>query len=86
MRSGPRSTRRGTSCSGCAPGSFGNAASGTPTPTARVVVDGTPRVGVGALAEISAMMVREIRYLNAADASIQFGTGYDGGAILVFTR
>ncbi len=66
--------------------SFGNAASGTPTPTARVVVDGTPRVGVGALAEISAMMVREIRYLNAADASIQFGTGYDGGAILVFTR
>lgn len=45
-----------------------------------------PRVGVGALAEISAMMVREIRYLNAADASIQFGTGYDGGAILVFTR
>ena len=66
--------------------SFGNAASGTPTPTARVIVDGAPRGGLGALAEISAMSVREIRDLNAADASIQYGTGYDGGAILVLTR
>ncbi len=66
--------------------SFGNAASGKSTPTARVVVDGAPRGGLSALAEISAMSVREIRYLNAADASIRFGTGYDGGAILVVTR
>lgn len=66
--------------------SFGNAASGTPTPTAKVVVDGAPRGGLSSLDQISAMSVRELRYLNAADASIQYGTGYDGGAILVFTR
>ena len=66
--------------------SFGNAASGTPTPTAKVIVDGAPRGGLSSLDQISAMSVRELRYLNAADASIQYGTGYDGGAILVFTR
>lgn len=66
--------------------SFGNAASGAVTPTPQVIVDGAPRGRLGALAEISASAVREIRYLNAADASIRYGTGYDGGAILVFTR
>jgi len=65
--------------------SFGNARGGR-TPVAQVVVDGAPRGDVTALSQIPAAAVREIRYLNAADATIQFGTGYDGGAILVFTR
>ena len=66
--------------------SFGNAANGSPTPSTQVVVDGAPRGGLSALTQIPAMSVREIRYLNAADATIQYGTGYDAGAILVFTR
>jgi hypothetical protein len=32
------------------------------------------------------MTIKEIRYLAASEASIRFGTGYDGGAILVTTR
>ncbi|MBL8989275.1 MAG: hypothetical protein JNJ80_23570 [Gemmatimonadetes bacterium] len=55
-------------------------------PLARVVVDGTPRGEVDLLKQIPAMTIREVRYLKATDASVQFGTGYDGGAILVFTR
>lgn len=67
------------------PNTFGNA-SGSPVPTARVVIDGTPRGELDLLRQTPTVTVREIRYLNAADASIQFGTGYSGGAILVFSR
>ncbi len=67
--------------------SFGNAANGATTPSLQVVVDGAPRAGgPSALDQIPAMTVREIRYINAADASIRYGTGYDAGAILVITR
>lgn len=66
--------------------SFGNAQGGRRIPLARVVLDGSPYGEVTALSQISAMVVREIRYLSSGDASIKFGTGYDGGAILVSTR
>ncbi|MBM4187308.1 MAG: hypothetical protein FJ206_08360 [Gemmatimonadetes bacterium] len=66
--------------------SFGNARGGKAVPLAKIVVDGSPYGEVTSLNQISAMMVREIRYLGSGDASIKYGTGYDGGAILVSTR
>lgn len=66
--------------------SFGNAAGGKRVALARVVMDGAPYGELSTLSQISAMIVREIRYLNSGDASIKYGTGYDGGAILVSTR
>lgn len=38
------------------------------------------------LASIQLQSVIEIRYLNATDATTRFGTGYQGGAIIVTTR
>jgi hypothetical protein len=67
------------------PNTFGNAA-GSVVPTPRVVIDGTPRGELDLLRQTPTIAIREIRYLNGADASIQFGTGYGGGAILIFTR
>ena len=66
--------------------SFGNAAGGRTTPYAKVVVDGVPLGELAVLNQISSMVVKEIRYLGSNDATIRFGTGYDGGAILVTTR
>jgi hypothetical protein len=66
--------------------SLGNAAGGRAIPYARVVVDGMPRGELSVLTQIPAMTVKEIRYLGASEASVRFGTGYDGGAILVTTR
>jgi hypothetical protein len=51
-----------------------------------IYVDGSPLGGVQALGNISALNVREIRYLNASDATTRFGTGHPVGAILVTTR
>ena len=66
--------------------SFGNSSSGRAIPLPRVVLDGAPYGEAPSLAQIPAMMVREIRFLSSGDASIKYGTGYDGGAILVTTR
>lgn len=52
----------------------------------KVIVDGSPRGDLEALRQISSIAVKQIRYLNASDATTQYGTGYDGGAILVTTR
>jgi hypothetical protein len=52
----------------------------------KVIVDGTPRGDLDALKQVSAAAVKEIRYLTASDASTSYGTGYDGGAIVVTTR
>lgn len=51
-----------------------------------VYVDGSPLGGVQALGNISALNVREIRYLSASDATTRFGTGHPVGAILVTTK
>lgn len=64
--------------------SFGGGNRGTPY--AKVVVDGVPRGELDALRQIPVLSIEEIRYLGGSDASIRFGTGYDGGAILVKTR
>jgi hypothetical protein len=52
----------------------------------RVVVDNAGRGGVESLRQIPTSTVKEIRYINGTDASIQFGTNYGAGAILVQTR
>jgi hypothetical protein len=52
----------------------------------KVVVDNATRGDLESLHQIPTSTLKEIRYLNGTDASIQFGTNYGGGAILVFTR
>lgn len=42
--------------------------------------------GVDALREIQSSAIREIRYLNASDATTLFGTGHMAGAIQVVTK
>ena len=51
-----------------------------------VYVDGMRAGGQNALASVSAITIREIRLLNAADATTRFGTGHSLGAILVSTK
>jgi hypothetical protein len=53
---------------------------------AKVFVDGTSMGGLDQLKGISAGQVESIEFLPAGDATIRFGTGYEGGAILVTTR
>ncbi len=57
----------------------------TRTHAVQVVVDGIPQGGVNALRNIIASEVVEIRRMSAADATMRWGTGYSGGAILVRT-
>jgi len=51
-----------------------------------VYVDGVRAGGVDALRNISAHDVREIRYVNATDATTRYGTGHTGGVIEVRIR
>ena len=59
---------------------------GTPEPVVGVVVDGRPRGTRADLAQIPIGTVERIQFMSAADATIRFGTGYTGGAIVVTTR
>ncbi len=49
-------------------------------------MDGVAYGSIENLANLNAMSVREIRYLNATDATTRLGTGYVGGVILVTTK
>ena len=52
-----------------------------------VYVDGARRMGgLDDLRSIRVGDVEEMRYLNSADATNRFGTGNDGGAILIITK
>ncbi len=42
--------------------------------------------GAEALRSIRTEEIREIRYMNAQDATIRYGTGFGGGVIQVFTK
>lgn len=59
---------------------------GTPNPVVGVVVDGQPRGSRSDLAQIPIGTVERILFMTAADATIRFGTGFTGGAIVVTTR
>ncbi len=53
----------------------------------QVVVDGARMTNLeDALQSVQAASVRTMRYMNASDATMRFGTNYVGGAIEVITR
>ncbi|MEJ2217104.1 MAG: hypothetical protein P8099_10865 [Gemmatimonadota bacterium] len=52
----------------------------------RVYVNGMERGGVDALRQIGIMEVKEIRYINARDATTKYGTGVSQGVIEVTTH
>ena len=66
--------------------SRGKSSINRPAQFAAVFLDGTPVGGLDALRRISAAAVGSIRYLSGSEATQRFGTGYEGGAILVETR
>lgn len=52
-----------------------------------VIVDGTrQQVGLSILRSIRTSELQELRYLSASDATTRYGTGFDGGAILLTTK
>lgn len=54
---------------------------------ATVFVDGTQRFGgLEALRSIMTADVEEMRYLSSSDATTRYGTGHEGGAILLTTK
>jgi hypothetical protein len=52
----------------------------------RVYLDGIDDGGVGNLRRVPVAMVGEIRFLDAREATLRYGTGHPGGAIVVSTR
>ena len=58
-----------------------------PTPLRPIVyIDNVSVGGLEALNRVPASTISEIRYLDANEATMRFGTGHGGGAILVRTR
>jgi len=56
----------------------------TPVP----VINGTPQrsASMSVLRSIRVADVREMRYMSASDATTRWGTGFDGGAIIIETH
>jgi len=59
---------------------------GDPEPVVGVVVDGRPRGTLDDLASLRTAAVEQMVFLSATDATIRYGTGFAGGAIVVTTR
>lgn len=57
-----------------------------PIPVVGVVIDNMARATRDDLASLPIGQVERISFMSAADATIRFGTGYTGGAIIVTTR
>jgi hypothetical protein len=65
----------------------GSASVRDPTPVEAVVyLDGVRLGAPSALRGISKVTLKEIRYMDANEATMQYGTGHRGGAIVVTTR
>lgn len=77
---GPRSINADPARTGS--GSAGTLRAGE-TPKAVLYVNGARSGDVEMLRNIQTINVEEVRYLNPNAASMQFGQGHDGGAILV---
>lgn len=58
----------------------------TSVPTPVVYLDGVRHGNIDSLNSVPKDVIREIRYINASDATTRFGTGHTGGAILISTR
>ncbi|HEX9655178.1 MAG TPA: TonB-dependent receptor plug domain-containing protein [bacterium] len=54
--------------------------------TAKVYLDGVQYGDIESLQGISAFSIAEIRYLNASEATLRFGTNHAGGAFVVTTK
>jgi hypothetical protein len=52
----------------------------------RVYIDTIAYGDLNQLTNVNANQIREIRYINARDATTQWGTGHMGGVILVLTK
>ena len=61
------------------------AATAAPVPVVPYM-DGVRLQDLSALATIPASRVKEIRYINANDATTRYGTGHSSGVILVTTK
>lgn len=57
-----------------------------PDPVVGVVIDGRPRGSLDDLVQIRRENIERISFLSAADATIRYGTGFTGGAVVVTTR
>lgn len=57
-----------------------------PEPVVGVVIDGRPRGTLDDLAQVRREIIERITFMSAADATIRYGTGFTGGAIVVTTR
>jgi hypothetical protein len=51
-----------------------------------IYVDGQLLGGPGTLRHVHASQVDTMQYLNASEATMRFGTGHSGGAIVILTR
>lgn len=63
----------------------GTTATAAPVPVVPYM-DGVRLQDLSALATIPASRVKEIRYINANDATTRWGTGHSSGVILVTTK
>ncbi len=51
-----------------------------------VYMNGARMGEIGLLYNINAETIKEVRYLSASEATVQYGTGHTGGAILITTK
>ena len=66
--------------------SDGSSSAGATLLEVQVYLDNQKMGGTNALADITLAQIREIRYLNASDATTLFGTGNTAGAIQVIGK
>jgi outer membrane cobalamin receptor len=59
---------------------------GAPSAGIVVYLDGVRRGGVESLREIPSEQIRELRWIDAKDATTRYGTGHIAGVIEVYTR
>jgi hypothetical protein len=52
----------------------------------RVYVDDVSYGTIGTLSNITALQIKEIRFVNSQNATTRWGTGHTGGVILVTTK
>jgi hypothetical protein len=62
------------------------AAEATGASLPKVYIDNIAYGDLNSLSNVNASQIHEIRYLNARDATTQWGTGHLGGVILVLTK